>query len=180
MHNHITTDKLSLHIKIDNENQIFSEYSFDGDNLNTELSECLIEKAERVKSLPKNENFKIQIHTNNYNLRLPEITRCIHRHFHNAYDLAKRKLHNLLRYTLVLFGLGILFLVAYYFAETYVDSLFLTEILDIATWVFVWAGVELIFLERHEIVRDCAVLRRLAFAEVSLSHDTKMDAPVYI
>ncbi|MCM1404241.1 MAG: hypothetical protein NC133_01920 [Prevotella sp.] len=180
MNDHLLLEKLTLHVKVDNENQIFSDFAYNEDNLSSELSNYLKEKAECAFPLPAKENFIIKIHSDNHHLRLPEITRCIHRHFHNEYDAAKRQLHHALRMALVLFGLGMIALILNYFAVTYVNNFFLTSILNITAWVFIWAAVEVAVLERHDIKRDCIILRRLAYAEVAFSNGTKLDAPVYI
>ncbi len=180
MTDHLLKDKLTLHVKIDDESQIFSNYGYNEDNLSGELSDYLQEKAEHAFPLPNKENFIINIHTNNQNLRLPEVTRCIHRHFHNEYDTEKRNLRNNLKFALVLFALMATFLISLYFVTTYLDNFFLINILDLATWVFGWGAIEVIVLERHTIRHRCVVLRRLAFAEVKFSADTKLDAPIYI
>lgn len=170
----------NLHVKIADESQIFSKFSYTEDNLNEELSTFLFEKAEHAFPLPVKENFTINIHTTNPHLRLPEITRCIHHHFHNRYDAEKRKLRDNFRFAMGLIMLGLLALVLRYFAVTYVDNFFLSEILNITSWVFIWGAVEVIILERHNIRRHCIVARRLAFAEVKIIGNTKLDAPIYI
>ena len=173
-------EKLTMHVKIDDESQVFSEFSYTEDNLNEKLSNFLFSKAEHEFPLPVKENFTIAVHTTNPHLRLPEITRCIHHHFHNRYDAEKRKLRDNFRFAMVLFCLGIMALVLRYFAVTYVNNFFLSEILNITSWVFIWGAVEVIVLERHNIHRRCIIARRLAFAEVKFVANTKLDAPVYI
>lgn len=180
MQDHLLADKLTLHVKIDDESQIFSDYAYNGDNLSEELSSYLYEKAKHAYPLPPKENFTIKIHTPNPNLRRAEITKCIHRHFHNEYDEEKRKLRYNARFTLVLSLLGLLALVLYFFADLYIGNFFLNEILDVAAWVFIWGAIEVFFLERQGIKRNCAIFRRLAFAEVIITGDTKMESPVYI
>ena len=180
MEDHLLLDKLTLHVKIEDENQVFSNYTYNGDNLSHELGDYLLEKAETARPIPLKENFIINIHTQNHNLRLPEITRCIHRHFHNEYDAEKRKLHSNLNFALALFALGLFILVLRFLAINYFNNFFVTEILNITSWVFIWAGVEVIVLERSKIIRRCNLLRRLAYAEVMLSDNPKLEAPIYI
>jgi len=177
---HLLLDKLTLHVKIDNESQFFSNYTYNGDNLSHDLGDYLLEKAETALPVPVKENFIINIHTQNHNLRLPEITRCIHRHFHNEFDAEKRKLRSNLHFALVLFTLGLAALVLRFIALQFTTNFFITEILNITSWVFIWGTVEVIVLERHNIHRRCNILRRLAYAEVMLSDNTKLDAPIYI
>gem|GEM_PF-2490569 len=171
----------TLHVRIDDESQVFSNYNFNEDNLNFELGNFLQEKAEHEFSLPSTkENYMIEIHTTNPNLRLTEVTRCIHHHFHNRYDAEKRKLRDNLRLALIMFAVAAVALVMYFVADTYVGNFFFTEIMDLITWVFGWGAVEVIVLERHNIRRRCLILRRLAFAEIKISANSKLDAPVYI
>ena len=113
-------------------------------------------------------------------MRLTEVARCIHHHFHNRYDAEKRKLRDNFRFAAILFSIATLALITYFLAETYVGNFFLTEIADLLTWVFCWGTVEVSLLERHTIRRRSIILRRLAFAEVKITSDTKLDAPVYI
>lgn len=169
-----------IQVKIDNREQVFSDYAYGGDNLNSELSEYLIEKAEHATPLPRKENFTIQIHTNNAHLRLPEITQCIHRHFHDEYDSAKRKMQTYTRIAILLFVLTLTSIVSWYFAEIYLENFFVSEILDLLTWVFGWTFVEMIVFEQTEVVRDCSILRRLAYANVVINSKTKLDTPIYI
>ncbi len=180
MKEQLLEDKLTLHVKVEDESQVFSKFSYTEDNLNEELSSFLFEKAEHAFPLPVKENFTVEVHTTNPHLRLPEITRCIHHHFHNRYDAEKRKLRDNFRFATVLFLLGMLALVLRYFAVTYVNNFFLSEILNITSWVFVWGAVEVIVLKRHNIRRRCLVARRLAFAKVKINPNTKLDIPIYI
>ena len=179
MIDHLLIDKLTLHVKIDDESQVFSKYSYTEDNLNEDFSTYLLEKAEQAFPLPAKYNFIVNIHTNQ-NLRLPEITRGIHHHFHNEYDTEKRNLRNNLRFALILFALGLFVLTLRWVVRAYVDNYFLAEILNITSWVFIWDAVGVSILERHKIHRKCIILRRLAYAEVTFSSNTKLDAPVYI
>ncbi len=180
MDDHLLMEKLTLHVKVDNEDQIFSDFAYNEDNLSPELSNCLIEKAENALPLPRKENFIIKIHSNNASLRLPEITRCIHRHFHNAYDAAKRKLRSLTHLVMLFFTLGLLTLVLQFLANQFFDNFFVNEVLNITDWVFIWGAIEIVFLECRSARKDCMILRRLAYAEVAFTDSTKIDAPVYI
>ncbi|MBO4726748.1 MAG: hypothetical protein J5598_04085 [Clostridia bacterium] len=180
MKNNLPSNNFVLHIQVKDESQIFSNYTYNEDNLNYELGNYLQEKAEHEFPLPIKENYTINIHTDNPNLRLAEVTRCIHHHFHNRYDAEKRKLRDNLRFALVLFSIAIVALVGYFLAETYVGNFFLTEIADLLTWVFGWGAVEVSLLERHSIRRRSIILRRLAYAEIKFTSNMKLDAPVYI
>ncbi len=180
MKDHLPPRNFNLHVKIDDESQVFSNYTYNEDNLNFELGNFLQEKAEHEFPLPSKENYTINIHTENSNLRLPEVARCIHHHFHNRYDAEKRKLRDNLRFALIMFAITAFALIGYFIAENYIGNFFLTEIMDLITWVFGWGAVEVIILERHNIRRRCIILRRLAFAEIKITANTKLDAPVYI
>lgn len=180
MKDHLLPQQFTLHVKVKDESQIFSDYTYNEDNLNYELGNYLQEKAEHEFPLPIKENYIINIHSENPNLRLTEVTRCIHHHFHNRYDAEKRKLRDNFRFATILFAIATLALITYFLAETYVGNFFLTEIADLLTWVFGWGAVEVSLLERHTIRRRSIILRRLAFAEVKITGDTKLDAPVYI
>ena len=180
MKNNLPSNNFVLHIQVKDESQIFSNYTYNEDNLNYELGNYLQEKAEHEFPLPIKENYTINIHTNNPNLRLAEVTRCIHHHFHDRYDAEKRKLRDNLRFALILFAIGFGALVLRFIALTYANNFFLTELLNITSWVLLWGAVEVSLLERHSIRRRSIILRRLAYAEIKFTSNMKLDAPVYI
>ncbi|MBQ7973866.1 MAG: hypothetical protein IJ295_02850 [Clostridia bacterium] len=180
MHDHLLTEKLTLHVKVKNAEDLLSNYTYDDDNINPDLSDYLIEKAEHIYPLPVKENFIINIHTKDTKLRLSDITRRIHRHFHDEYDIAKRKLQYNTRLALTLFVLGMTMMLLYFLAEHFVGNFFLTKILEVSTWVFIWGAVEVFIIDRHDLRNECALLRRLAFAEVIITADNRTSAPVYI
>ena len=66
MRDHLLNDKLSLHVKIKNAEDLLSNYTYNEDNINPDLSEYLIEKAEHIFPLPTKENFIINIEVCNF------------------------------------------------------------------------------------------------------------------
>lgn len=180
MKDHLPPRNFVLNVRVKDESQIFSDYTYNEDNLNYELGNYLQEKAEHEFPLPVKENYVINIHTDNPNLRLPEVTRCIHHHFHDRYDAEKRKLRDNLRFALVLFSISIFALIGYFLVETYISNFFLTKIAELLTCVFGWSAVEIGLIERHSIRRRGIILRRLAYAEIKFTSNMKLDAPVYI
>ncbi|MBR4418720.1 MAG: hypothetical protein IKT33_01810 [Clostridia bacterium] len=167
-------------MKIKKSEDLLSEYTYDDDNINPDLSEYLIEKAEHALPLPAKENFVINIHTEDNNLRLSDITRRIHRHFHDEYDVAKRKLRYNTRLTLALSVLGLVAMLLYFFSELYIGNFFVIKIFEVATWVFVWGAVEIFIIDRHDIRHECSLLRRLAYAKVVITNDMNINTPTYI
>lgn len=180
MQDHLLTEKLTLHVKVKNAEDLLSDYTYDDDNINPDLSDYLIERAEHIFPLPAKENFIINIHTEDTHIRLSEITRRIHRHFHDEYDLAKRKLKHNLQLSLILFLVGMLTMSLLFLADFFIGNFFLVTFLDVSTWVFIWGAVEIFLIDRHDIRHDCKILRRLAFAEVIITADNQTSAPVYI
>ena len=106
--------------------KFFSSYNYNEDILNDELGNFLQEKAEHECAIPLKENYIINIHTQNPHLRLPEITRGIHHHFHNRYDAEKRKLRDNTRFALILFAIAITSLLIYYFFENCFHNFFIS------------------------------------------------------
>lgn len=180
MRDHLLNDKLSLHVKIKNAEDLLSNYTYNEDNINPDLSEYLIEKAEHIFPLPTKENFIINIHTEDTRLRVTEITLRIHRHFHDEYDIAKRKLRSNTVLSIIMFIIGMVTMTLCFLADYFIGNFFLTKTLEITCWVFIWGAVEVFIIDRHDIRRECAILRRLAFADVVISNDTKFNSPVYI
>ena len=180
MQDHLLKEKLSLHVKIKNANELLSSYTYDDDNINPDLSEYLIEKAEHIYPIPAKENFIINIHTEDNNVRLSEITRRIHRHFHDEYDSAKRKLRYNTRLAITLLLIGMLTMSLLFVADHFVGNFFLVTFLDVTTWVFIWGAVEVFLIDRHDLKTNSIILRRLAYADVVVSYDNKIIKPVYV
>lgn len=180
MRDHLLQDKLTIHVKVQSKENLLSSYTYDDDNISPELSECLIEKAERIHPIPAKENFTINIHTEDLSIGRHDATRRIHRHFHDEYDVAKRKLQHNTRLSIGLFLFGMLAMLLLYIADTYIGNFFLITFLDVTTWVFIWGAVEVFLIDRHDIRNECAILRRLAYADVVITHDNKTGARVYI
>ena len=180
MQDHLLKEKLSLHVKIKNANELLSSYTYDDDNINPDLSEYLIEKAEHIYPIPAKENFIINIHTEDNNVRLSEITRRIHRHFHDEYDSAKRKLRYNTRLAIAMFLLGFLALSLYFIIDHFFYNFFIIKTIEILTWVFIWGAFEVSLIDRHDIKTNSTILRRLAYADVVVSYDNKTVKPVYV
>ena len=180
MHDHLLKEKLSLHVKIKKAEELLSEYTYDEDNINPDLSDYLVEKAEHIYPIPAKENFIINIHTEDTSVRLPEITRRIHRHFHDEYDSAKRKLQYNIYLGIAMLLLGLISLSVYFLIDRFLHNFFLIKIIEIFTWVFIWGAVEVLIIDRHDLKHDCLLMRRLAYADVVISYDSKMIKPIYV
>ena len=84
------------------------------------------------------------------------------------------------RLSIGLFLFGMLAMILLYIADIYIGNYFLIKFLDVTTWVFIWGAVEVFLIDRHDIRNECAILRRLAYADVVITHDNKTGARVYI
>ena len=162
----------TINVRISSRDQLFSAYNFADDNLNPELSEFLLDKAKNMPVLPNRTNYDIIIHTDSSDLRTAEVARCIHHHFHKAYATAKKEVKRLNITVLTMLLVGLLTLVPLFFIDQNLDGtvrFFLYEILDVVVWVFIWEAVDVFFLQRHSAHREATILRRLAYANVSIT-----------
>lgn len=180
MHDHLLKDKLTIHVKVQSKENLLSSYTYDDDNISPELSECLVEKAEHIHPIPAKENFTINIHTEDLSIGRYEVTRRIHRHFHDEYDSAKRKLQYNIYLGIAMLLLGLISLSVYFLVDRFLHNFFLIKIIEIFTWVFIWGAVEVLIIDRHDLKHNCLLMRRLAYADVVISYDSKTIKPIYV
>lgn len=168
----------TINVRISSRDQLFSAYNFADDNLNPELSDYLLDKAKTMPVLPNLTNYEIKIHTDSSALRTAEAARCIHHHFHKAYAAARKEVKRLNITALTMLLVGLLALVPLFFIDQNLEGtvhFFLYEILDVVVWVFTWEAIDVFFLQRHSAHREAIILRRLAYANVSITGP--LDAP---
>ncbi|MCM1404385.1 MAG: hypothetical protein NC133_02695 [Prevotella sp.] len=166
-------------MKVTAREQLFSTFNYTDDHLNPEFSDLLSTKANQLVA-HRQQQFLIKIHTDSNEFEATEVAQCVHHHFHDAYDTAKRALKRLNGLAIIMMILGVFTLVLDFLAQNFADIYLLTEILNITDWVFVWEAVDIWFLRCPDARREAACLRALAFAEVSIAPDDHPLATTYI
>ena len=164
------TEDLVINIKVDNKEQIISKFSYDEtDKLNKDLSEFIVDKTKRVSI---NSNVKLNFYTK-AKIKEGEVTRTIRNHFTDELLNAKEDLRksNILAFIMLILGI-VTFAILYASYKLFINVYF-EMIMEIATWVFVWESVDVIFLQRPKIRRECLQLQKICLAEIKIMEDEK-------
>lgn len=157
-------DASAIDVKIYEREQLFSAYSYSGDTLNGEFSAYLFEKA---KDVPIKDTIKIKIHTGT-DLDASEVRQSIQNHCKSAYKESKKQIKRLVLIATVMTILGIIALTALLLIHHFTDNLYITSIVEIAAWVFIWEAVDFFFLQRPAIKGKCILIQRLFTAEIEI------------
>ncbi len=155
----------NINIKVDNKEQIISKFSYDeNDKLNKELSEFILDKT---KIAPLNKNIKLKFYTSSP-IDNNEIKSTIQNHFKEEYLEFKHELKRANAISLIMLILGIISLSLLVLAHKFFDYYYFTTILEIASWVFVWESVDIFFLQRSRLKRQCLLIEKLYLAKVEI------------
>lgn len=154
-----------INIKIDNKEQVISKFSYDeNDKLNKELSEFILDKT---KIMPLTNDFKLNFYSSSA-IDAKEVQTTLKNHFKEEYIEAKHELKRANIVSLIMLILGIASLSILILAHKFFDYFYFTTILEIASWVFVWEAVDIFFLQRSRLKRQCLLMKKLYSAQVEV------------
>lgn len=154
----------AINVGITSRDQLFSSYGYSGDKLNTEFSEYVFDKA---KDLPVGEDVRINIHTEE-SIDAAEVTQALKRHYRMQYKQAKKEFKRMTWISAVMTALGIIALTALILINHFTDNLYITSIVEIAAWVFIWEAVDYFFLQRPVVKAKCILIQRIYAAEIEI------------
>ena len=161
-----STDSEIINIKVQNKEQIISNFSYDeNDKINKDLSEFIVAKSKRVHI---SKDIKLNFYTNEH-IDKNEIQSTIKNHFHEEYLESKSELKRLNIFIITMLALGVLtfaILVALY--NRNFSNFYFEMILEIAAWVFIWESVDATFLQRPKIRRKNIQMQKLSSAQVEV------------
>lgn len=168
LHDHFIVDDTNALVKVHMEYENFSdlfngEYFEKGYILNDSFQDKL---ADVIKYIPDPYTMDIEINIKNYGNHTKEECKSIYlKGINETLNNADGKIKRYSKWSFFLLVIGILFLVinivflslynedkvnSAFFSQTLHDVL--TEIFDIAAWVFVWEAVTLYFMEREKLI----------------------------
>lgn len=162
-----TYNPSEINVKIDNRDQLFSAYSYSGDKLNGEFSNYLFDKA---KDAPIKEKIKIRIHTT-IDLDPDEVQQSIKSHCKSTYAEYKKQAKRVVLISTIMTILGIIALTALILINHFTDNIYITSIIEIAAWVFIWEAVDFFFLQRPVVKGKCMLIQRIYTAEIEICKD---------
>ncbi|MDE7208469.1 MAG: hypothetical protein K2O31_01155, partial [Clostridia bacterium] len=53
----------------------------------------------------------------------------------------------------------------------FTDNIYITSIIEIAAWVFIWEAVDFFFLQRPVVKGKCILIQRIYTAEIEICKD---------
>lgn len=166
----------TINVKIDSKEQLFSTYSYTGDNLNSEFCDHVYEKA---KHRPITENLTIKIHTAE-ELSAEEVGSAIKNHYGAQYRVAKNEFNRLTAISLIMTLLGVVTLALFVLINHFWDNFYITTIVEIAAWVFIWEAVDNYFLQRPLTKAKCLLLQRIFTAEIQICQKVQIPQGEYL
>ena len=136
-------DCKTINIKVQNKEQVISQFSYDeNDKINKDLAEFIESKSRDVR-------FSQDIQLNFYSkqeINADEIQPTISNHFRAECKQAKDELKVSNIAVIVLMILGVIGLACLLWVNRFLDNFFFQMILEIASWVFIWEAVDMFFL----------------------------------
>ena len=155
----------TINIKVQNKEQIISQFSYDeNDKINKDLAEFIESKSKDVR-------FSQDIQLNFYSkqeINAGEIQPTISNHFRAECKQAKDELKVSNIAVIVLMILGIIGLACLLWVNRFFDNFFFQMILEIASWVFIWEAVNVLFLQRPKLRRKFILMQKLSNAKVNV------------
>lgn len=153
-----------IEIKIDSREQIFSAYSYSGDKLNSEFCGFVYEKAKRA---PLNEDLSVKIYTHQQ-LDADEVAKTLKSHYSNEYREARQDMHRVTNISLIMTLFGVLTLAVLLLLNHFWDNFYVSTIVEIAAWVFVWEAVDYFYLQRPQIKAKLLLIQRIYLAKIEV------------
>lgn len=154
-----------MNVKVENSHQIFSKFNYDKeDTLNPEFCDYLLTNA---KLMSPTADIKIKIHSNE-NIDTGKVSKAIKCHF--SRDYAETKAYFAKNNISALFSLllGILSLAILIIFYNSFDNFYITTIIEIIAWVFVWEAADKFFYDRSRIKRKCMILQKIYNSSVEI------------
>ena len=158
-------DCKTINIKVQNKEQVISQFSYDeNDKINKDLAEFIESKSRDVR-------FSQDIQLNFYSqqeINAGEIQTTISNHFRSECKQAKDELKVSNIAVIVLMILGVIGLACLLWVNRFFDNFFFQMILEIASWVFIWEAVNVLFLQRPKLRRKFILMQKLSNANVNV------------
>ena len=158
-------DCKTINIKVQNKEQVISQFSYDeNDKINKDLAEFIESKSRDVR-------FSQDIQLNFYSkqeINAGEIQTTISNHFRSECKQAKDELKVSNIAVIVLMILGVIGLACLLWVNRFFDNFFFQMILEIASWVFIWEAVNVLFLQRPKLRRKFILMQKLSNAKVNV------------
>ena len=154
-----------INVKAANREQIFSTYNYEKNHkLNKELDEFIYDKARFV---PPNKEIRIKVYTEE-NANKEEIEEAIINNYKKDALEIKTDMKINLFFSVAMLLVGIAFFALLLLMHTFFYNDYLSIVLEIIVWVFIWEAVDSFFLRRHRLKRKQRILLNLCMAKIEV------------
>ncbi|MDE6373753.1 MAG: hypothetical protein K2L72_04565 [Clostridia bacterium] len=154
-----------INVKIDGKEQLYSPYSYSGDKLSGEFCEYVYERAKRA---PITEDLTINIHSAE-ELDAAEIESTLKKHYGRVYLESKGELRRVTTISLIMTVFGVIALAVMVLLNHLLNNFYVSTIIEIAAWVFVWEAVDYFFLQRPLVKAKLILIQRIYKATVEIN-----------
>ena len=145
--------------------EIFSSYNYNSDDvINKDLTDYVWHKS---KLVPLGQNIKLQMFCNE-DISKEEVSSALKNYYRAEYLDAKSELKNKTRFSLVCLFLGVITLLVLSLFNTILNNFYLTTVIDILAWVFVWEAFDVFFFQRSITIRKLKQIQRLYTAKIEI------------
>ena len=168
----ISDDKKSVNIKVENKEQIISNYSYDeNDKLNPDLSDYIISKT---KNIHLSQDLILNFYTNEQVYK-KEIQSTITNHFEEENYNVKKELKKSNITVVVLLLLGVVTLAMLVGFYNWFSNFYLEMVLEIAAWVFIWEAIDIFAFKRSKLRVKKMQMQKILSAEVNVIENKKKE-----
>lgn len=156
-------DNCEIKVKIAEKEQLFSAYSYSDDKLNPEFCNYIYEKAKRT--YPHKKDLTIKIYANeDIDAKAVELT--LKNHYEEEYNDTKREFRRIITISLLMTLFGVIALTVMVLLNRFLDNFYVTTIVEIAAWVFIWEAVDYFFLQRPLIKAKLLLIQKISEAKI--------------
>lgn len=160
-----------INVKIDSREQIYSPYSYSGDKLSGEFCDYIYERAKRA---PITDELKISIHSAEEQ-DAAEIETTLKKHYGGVYIESKGELRRVTTISLIMTVFGVITLAVMVLLNYLFDNFYVSTIVEIAAWVFIWEAVDYFFLQRPLIKARLLLIQRIYKAQITVNGEQKTE-----
>lgn len=157
-----------ININVSDEDEILSKFNDDGQEIiSSEMADFI---NNLVKSVPKKQEVVLNVKCAKYTEEKEKrYKKAIVNYYVNEFADKDAKLKNNAIITLLLFMIGVIGFVSLYLLKTFDAHWLIQDIVEVASWVFLWETVDVFFLNRGILKWKQKRDLKIIFAEIKIT-----------
>lgn len=113
----------------------------------------------------------IVFHSDECEIKREEVSAALKKHYAKEYRETKTQLKRNAAFSVIMLVLGLASLALLLLFYALYDNYYVTTVVKIMAWVFIWEAVDAFFLERGSLRRKCLRIMQLYTADISVEND---------